>query len=106
PSPLAGEGREGGNGGASSGKNTAVTPNPVPQGGGQRVFASPLARRLAEQSGIDLSGLRGSGPNGRIVKTDIEAALKSPQPRAQEAAQQESRALTQPTAPQHAPAPF
>ncbi|MBI3439207.1 MAG: pyruvate dehydrogenase complex dihydrolipoamide acetyltransferase [Proteobacteria bacterium] len=80
------------------------TPAPPPQGGrgDERIFASPLARRLAEQGGIDLSGLRGTGPNGRIVKTDIEAALKSPQPRAQ----QESRALTQPTAPQHVPAPF
>jgi pyruvate dehydrogenase E2 component (dihydrolipoamide acetyltransferase) len=50
------------------------------------VFASPLARRLAEQGGIDLSGLSGSGPNGRIVKADVEAALKSP--RAPQAEQQ------------------
>jgi pyruvate dehydrogenase E2 component (dihydrolipoamide acetyltransferase) len=63
------------------------------------LFASPLARRLAEQGGIDLRGLRGSGPHGRIVKTDVEAALKAPP-------QQESRALTQPSAPQHAPAPY
>ena len=40
---------------------------------GGRVFASPLARRMAEQQGIDLSSLKGSGPNGRIVKADIEA---------------------------------
>ena len=40
---------------------------------GGRVFASPLARRMAEQQGIDLSSLNGSGPNGRIVKADIEA---------------------------------
>ena len=39
-----------------------------------RVFASPLARRMAMQAGIDLSGLKGSGPNGRIVRADIEAA--------------------------------
>ena len=38
-----------------------------------RVFASPLARRLAKQHGIDLNTLIGSGPNGRIVKRDIEA---------------------------------
>lgn len=43
-----------------------------------RVLASPLARRLAEQSGIDLSGLVGSGPNGRIIKSDVEAASKRP----------------------------
>ena len=80
-------------------------PIPSPQGrGGVRVFASPLARRLAEQGGIDLKGLRGSGPHGRIVKTDIEAALKAPP---QRAPQQESRALSTP-APQEqrAPAPF
>ncbi|MES1197157.1 MAG: pyruvate dehydrogenase complex dihydrolipoamide acetyltransferase [Pseudomonadota bacterium] len=53
-------------------------PTPSPQGrGGSRAFSSPLARRLAQQAGIDLSGLVGSGPNGRIVKVDIEAAQKS-----------------------------
>jgi pyruvate dehydrogenase E2 component (dihydrolipoamide acetyltransferase) len=44
--------------------------------GGERVFASPLARRMAAQAGIDLSGLTGSGPNGRIIRADIEAAQK------------------------------
>jgi pyruvate dehydrogenase E2 component (dihydrolipoamide acetyltransferase) len=43
---------------------------------GERIFASPLARRMASQAGIDLSTLRGSGPNGRIVRADIEAAQK------------------------------
>ena len=43
---------------------------------GERVIASPLARRMASQAGIDLSGLTGSGPNGRIVRADIEAAQK------------------------------
>ncbi|HEY6916304.1 MAG TPA: pyruvate dehydrogenase complex dihydrolipoamide acetyltransferase [Allosphingosinicella sp.] len=42
--------------------------------GGDRVKASPLARRIAEQKGIDLSGITGSGPGGRIVKADIEGA--------------------------------
>lgn len=42
-------------------------------GGGDRVFASPLARRMAEKAGIDLSSLKGSGPHGRIVKSDIDA---------------------------------
>ena len=41
---------------------------------GERIFASPLARRMAKQAGIDLSGLKGSGPNGRIVRADIQAA--------------------------------
>jgi len=41
---------------------------------GGRIFASPLARRIAEQKGIDLSAVAGSGPHGRIVKVDVEAA--------------------------------
>ncbi len=44
---------------------------------GGRIFVSPLARRMAQQAGIDLAALRGSGPNGRIVKADIEAAQQS-----------------------------
>ncbi|WP_298163078.1 pyruvate dehydrogenase complex dihydrolipoamide acetyltransferase [Brevundimonas sp.] len=43
---------------------------------GERVFASPLARRLAKDAGLDLSTLKGSGPHGRIVKSDVEAAGK------------------------------
>ena len=42
---------------------------------GRRIFASPLARRLAKEAGLDLSGLTGSGPHGRIVKRDIETAI-------------------------------
>ena len=44
-------------------------------GAGGRIFASPLARRMAEQAGLSLAGLQGSGPHGRIVKADIEKAL-------------------------------
>jgi pyruvate dehydrogenase E2 component (dihydrolipoamide acetyltransferase) len=43
-------------------------------GGGQRIFASPLARRIAEQKGLDLASLTGSGPHGRIIKADVESA--------------------------------
>ncbi|HAK63363.1 MAG TPA: pyruvate dehydrogenase complex dihydrolipoamide acetyltransferase, partial [Alphaproteobacteria bacterium] len=39
-----------------------------------RIIASPLARRLAVQRGIDLAGITGSGPNGRIIKADLEHA--------------------------------
>ncbi len=42
-----------------------------------RIIASPLARRMASQAGLDLAGITGSGPNGRIVKADIEAAIES-----------------------------
>ena len=48
-----------------------------PRGSG-RVFASPLARRLAANAGLDLGSLRGSGPHGRIVKADVEGAAKLP----------------------------
>jgi pyruvate dehydrogenase E2 component (dihydrolipoamide acetyltransferase) len=41
---------------------------------GERIFASPLARRIAAEKGLDLSAIKGSGPHGRIVKTDVEAA--------------------------------
>jgi pyruvate dehydrogenase E2 component (dihydrolipoamide acetyltransferase) len=43
-------------------------------GAGGRIFASPLARRIAEQKGLDLAGLKGSGPHGRIIKADVESA--------------------------------
>ena len=42
---------------------------------GARIFASPLARRLAKEAGLDLASLKGSGPHGRIVKRDIETAI-------------------------------
>ena len=41
---------------------------------GERIIASPLARRIAEQNGVDLSTITGSGPRGRIVKADVESA--------------------------------
>ena len=44
---------------------------------GERVRASPLARNLARQNGIDLSSVRGTGPHGRVVRRDIEHALKT-----------------------------
>src|SRR6187401_1585392 len=47
---------------------------PAKSDGGDRIKASPLARRLAEAQGMDLAGVTGSGPGGRIVKADIEAA--------------------------------
>lgn len=69
------------------------TPDPSPQGGSrsvqqaapaarqanghERIFASPLARRLAKEAGLNLAALAGSGPHGRIVKSDVEAAAKN-----------------------------
>jgi len=56
----------------------APAPKPAAQPaaapGGQRIFASPLAKRIAADKGINLASLKGSGPNGRIVKADVENA--------------------------------
>jgi pyruvate dehydrogenase E2 component (dihydrolipoamide acetyltransferase) len=49
---------------------------------GERIFASPLAKRIAKQSGIDLATVKGSGPNGRIVKADLEGAPAQAAPKA------------------------
>jgi pyruvate dehydrogenase E2 component (dihydrolipoamide acetyltransferase) len=56
--------------------NVPVTPAGVSvgEGDGERVKASPLAKRIARENGVDLSGLTGTGPGGRIVKADVESA--------------------------------
>jgi pyruvate dehydrogenase E2 component (dihydrolipoamide acetyltransferase) len=58
---------------------TEAPPSPSPTGveGDGRVKASPIAKRIAKDRGLDLSGLSGSGPGGRIVKADVERALES-----------------------------
>jgi len=71
---------------------------------GERLFVSPLARRMAEQAGIDLAGLKGTGPNGRIVKADIEAAHKG-QPAPAPAVAPVAQAAPVAPAPVAAPAP-
>ena len=55
-------------------KAAAPAPIAAPAASGDRVKASPLARRLAQQQGIDLAAVAGSGPNGRIVKADLTGA--------------------------------
>ena len=63
----------------------AAAPAPVPAPGsadGTRVFASPLARRIAAQKGLDLAAVAGSGPHGRIVKADVEGAVPGAKPAA------------------------
>jgi pyruvate dehydrogenase E2 component (dihydrolipoamide acetyltransferase) len=43
--------------------------------GAERTFASPLARRIAKEAGVDVSKISGSGPKGRVVKSDVDAAI-------------------------------
>jgi pyruvate dehydrogenase E2 component (dihydrolipoamide acetyltransferase) len=52
----------------------APAPTPAPAASGDRVKASPLARRIAAEKGVDLASVAGSGPNGRIVRADVEGA--------------------------------
>ncbi len=58
----------------------AAAPAPVaaPPAAGERIIASPLARRIAELKGVDLASVAGSGPRGRIVRADVEAAAGKP----------------------------
>ncbi|MCG9916657.1 MAG: pyruvate dehydrogenase complex dihydrolipoamide acetyltransferase [Phenylobacterium sp.] len=56
-------------------QTTATTLKPAPsRETGERVFASPLARRIAAQKGLDLSAIQGSGPHGRIIERDVKDA--------------------------------
>ena len=73
----------GGYGAVAGAAEAQAKPAPAPQprrGNGHdgRIFASPLARRLAKEAGIDLSQISGSGPHGRIIKKDVEAAAQAP----------------------------
>ncbi|WP_347140158.1 pyruvate dehydrogenase complex dihydrolipoamide acetyltransferase [Paracoccus sp. SSK6] len=82
----------------------AAKPAPAKGEGGNRVFASPLARRIAAEKGIDLSGITGTGPRGRIVKADVEgaqpgAAKPAPAPAAAPAAAAPAPAAQAPKAP-------
>jgi pyruvate dehydrogenase E2 component (dihydrolipoamide acetyltransferase) len=58
---------------------SAAAPAPAKSEGG-KVFASPLARRLAKEAGIEVSAISGSGPKGRVVKSDVEAAKSGKTP--------------------------
>ncbi len=67
--------------------------------GGNRVFSSPLARRLAKETGIDLARVSGSGPHGRVIARDIEAAKSGKRLRAPGAATSLAQAAGAPVAP-------
>jgi pyruvate dehydrogenase E2 component (dihydrolipoamide acetyltransferase) len=58
---------------------------PQPKADGSRIFASPLAKRIAKQKGIDLAAVKGSGPHGRVVLKDVENAKPGAAPAAKSA---------------------
>ena len=66
---------------------------------GERIFASPLARRIAAQKGLDLAAVAGSGPHGRIVKADVEGATAAPKAATPTAAPAASATAAAPTGP-------
>ncbi|RXV61744.1 pyruvate dehydrogenase complex dihydrolipoamide acetyltransferase [Roseovarius sp. A46] len=87
-------------GGEGSGKGKAAEPvaqsdTPAPAAPkdekGERIFASPLARRIAAEKGLDLTQIKGSGPHGRIVRADVEGAKPTAAP-AKEAAKPADKA--------------
>jgi pyruvate dehydrogenase E2 component (dihydrolipoamide acetyltransferase) len=78
----------------------AATPAPAAPAAadGSRIFASPLARRIAADKGLDLSAIKGSGPRGRIIKVDVENATAAPKADAQAAAAPAASASPAPAA--------
>src|ERR671932_800730 len=95
---LLGEGEDAGAVDQAVSEKKAQPAAPQPQAearrpdGRNRIFASPLARRLAKERSIDLARVQGSGPHGRIVKRDIEKAAAAPQPVAPQPAAQAPQA--------------
>jgi len=63
---------------ATNGRQTAAAPAAAGSAPSGRMIVSPLAARMAAESGLDLRSVQGSGPGGRIIKKDIEAALSQP----------------------------
>jgi pyruvate dehydrogenase E2 component (dihydrolipoamide acetyltransferase) len=62
---------------AAAAPAATASAGPAPAKDGSRVFSSPLARRIAKEAGVDISAVSGSGPHGRVVKSDVEKAVSS-----------------------------
>src|SRR5262249_19430469 len=73
PAPVAGNGR---NTPAANGFVAQAAAPTIPATAGGRIFISPIARRIATEHQLDLTQIPGTGPNGRIIREDIEAALQ------------------------------
>ena len=83
----------------------AASPAPAPaRAAGERIFASPLARRMAAEAGLDLALLQGSGPHNRIVKRDVEKAIAEGTGKPAPAAAAAAEAATAPAAASPMPA--
>ena len=91
-----GAGAAEGGGETQAGDGGAATETRAPSGNGagagERVKASPVARRMARELGVELARLEGSGPGGRIVKADVQAAAKGDGAAAEAPAREEERA--------------
>ncbi|MCL4742738.1 MAG: 2-oxo acid dehydrogenase subunit E2 [Phycisphaerales bacterium] len=70
-----------GRAGSSAATATSAPESSRAERNGSRVFASPLARKIAEERGLDLASIEGTGPSGRITRKDVEAAVPSSAPR-------------------------
>ena len=86
-------------GGYGRGETDASPAPAAPAKNGQRIFASPLARRIAAQKGLDLAAIKGSGPHGRIVKADVEKAEAAPAAKPAAAAAEAPKAAAMATGP-------
>jgi pyruvate dehydrogenase E2 component (dihydrolipoamide acetyltransferase) len=87
--------------GATPAGDREVPPQPVAKAnGGERVKASPVARRIAEELGVELARVEGSGPGGRVVKADVEAAANAPAEAAAEQPAPAAAAEERPSAPE------
>jgi pyruvate dehydrogenase E2 component (dihydrolipoamide acetyltransferase) len=70
---------------AAAAPTASATSAPLPKADSSRIFASPLAKRIAKQKGIDLAAVKGSGPHGRVVLKDVENAKPGAVPAAKTA---------------------
>ncbi|WP_417839149.1 pyruvate dehydrogenase complex dihydrolipoamide acetyltransferase [Tritonibacter scottomollicae] len=91
----------GGSDAAAAPAAASATPAPAAPAAadGSRIFASPLARRIAADKGLDLASIKGSGPRGRIIKVDVENATAAPKAEAKTTAPAAAPAAAAPAGP-------
>mgnify|MGYP001058889982 CR=1 FL=1 len=99
--PAADAAQEAASEGGSDAAAAPATPAPAAPAAadGSRIFASPLARRIAADKGLDLASIKGSGPRGRIIKVDVENATSAPKAEAKAATAAAPAAAAAPAGP-------